>query len=209
MEQYKLPLQAAEAEFTEKKSRFIGNITPVSSEEEARSFLDTIRVRYRDANHNVYAYRIKENNICRSSDDGEPSGTAGMPLLNTFLKQDVYDFCCVATRYFGGILLGAGGLIRAYARCGSVALEASGAGAMRELTLCSVVLPYSLYEVIKRLLLAGRVVLIDEDFGAEVVIKFSLPSEDLPDLQKKVTELTAGSVLVGIEGTRLSVFPLT
>jgi len=190
-------------EFTEKKSRFISNIAPVSSEEEARSFLESMRSKYRDANHNVDAYRIKENNICRFSDDGEPSGTAGMPLLEAFLKQDVYDFCCVATRYFGGILLGAGGLVRAYARCGAAALEASGVGLMRELTICSVTMPYSLYEVVKRLLVACGVDITNEDFGAEVVLGFSLPSGDLPALQKGVTELTAGSVYINIEGTKM------
>jgi len=201
MEQYKLPLRAARSEFTEKKSRFISNISPVSSEEEARAFLDSIRGAHRDANHNVYAYRIKENNICRYSDDGEPSGTAGMPLLDAFLKRDIHDFCCVATRYFGGILLGAGGLVRAYSRCGAAALEASGVGVMRELTLCSATMPYSLYEVVKRLLSACGADISNEDFGADVTLRFSLPSECLPELQKKITELTAGSVRIAVEGT--------
>ena len=208
MEQYKLPLLAAEAEFTEKKSRFIGSVAPISSEAEARRFLESVRAKHRDANHNVYAYRVRENNICRFSDDGEPSGTAGMPLLDTFLKQEVHDFCCVATRYFGGILLGAGGLVRAYARCGAIALEASGVGLMRELALCSTTMPYSLYEVVKRLLLAGGADVANEDFGAEVVIRFSLPAEDLEALQKKVIELTAGSVRIVAEGARMGVFKL-
>jgi len=205
MEQYKLPLRAAEAEFTEKKSRFIGSVAPVSSESEARRFLDSVRSRHRGANHNVYAYRVRENNICRFSDDGEPSGTAGMPLLDTFLKQDVHDFCCVATRYFGGILLGAGGLVRAYARCGALALEASGVGVMRELALCSAAMQYPLYEAVKRLLLSGGAEIANEDFGAGVAIRFSLPAEDLGALQEKVTELTAGSVRVEVEGARMSV----
>ena len=205
MSPYKLPLRAAQAEFTEKKSRFIGNISPVSSEGEALSFLRSIREKHREASHNVYAYRIKENNICRHSDDGEPSGTAGMPLLDGFLKQDVFDFCCVATRYYGGIMLGAGGLIRAYSRCGSIVLEASGIGFMREFTLCSVTLPYTLYESIKRLLDACGADIASEEFNAEVVLRFSLVSEDLPGLGSKMTELTAGSVTVTKEGTRLGV----
>jgi len=205
MEEYKLPLRAAESEFSEKKSRFICNISPVSSEEGARFFLDSIRAKYRDANHNVYTYRLRENNICRFSDDGEPSGTAGMPLLDTFLKQDVYDFCCVATRYFGGILLGAGGLVRAYARCGAVALETAGVGFMRELTLCSVTLPYSLFDAIKRLLSACGAVMLSEDFGAEVKLSFSLLTQDFYGLQQKVTESTAGTVAVISEGTRMGV----
>ena len=196
IEPYKLPLRAAEAEFTEKKSRFISNISPVSAEAEALEFLRSIREKHRDANHNVYAYRIKHGGICRHSDDGEPSGTAGMPLLDVFIKQDIHDFCCVATRYFGGIMLGAGGLIRAYARCGVVALEASGVGHMREVTLCSLSLPYTLYEPVKRLLGACDAEITFEDFGTDVQLKFSVATEDLPALQLKVIDMTAGTVSI-------------
>jgi len=204
MEPYKLPLRAACAEFTEKKSRFISHITPVSSGEEALAFLRSIREKHREATHNVYAYRIKNNNICRYSDDGEPSGTAGMPLLEAFLRQDIYDFCCVATRYFGGVLLGAGGLVRAYARCGAIALEASGVGLMREIAMCSMSLPYSLYENMKRLLIACGAGNINEDFGADVLLKFTLPSEELPPLEKKVTEMTAGTVRINVESKQMA-----
>ena len=204
MQQYKLPLRAAVAEFTEKKSRFISHIKPAPTEEEALAFLRSIREKHREANHNVYAYRIKNNNICRYSDDGEPSGTAGMPLLEAFLRQDIYDFCCVATRYFGGTLLGAGGLVRAYARCGAIALDASGIGFMREITLCAATFPYPLYENIKRLLAAGGADNIIEDFGAEVTVKFTLPSEEVTALEKKVTELTAGRVDIIVEGKRMA-----
>ena len=131
-----------------------------------------------------------------------------MPLLEAFLKQEVYDFCCVATRYFGGILLGAGGLVRAYARCGAAALEAAGVGLMRELTICSITMPYSMYEVVKRQLVASGTDISNEDFGAEVVLGFSLPSGDLPALQKGVTELTAGSVKISIKGTKMGVMSL-
>ena len=201
MEPYKLPLRPANAEFTEKKSRFISHITPVSSEDEALAFLRSIRGKHREASHNVYAYRIKNNNICRYSDDGEPSGTAGMPLLEAFLRQDIYDFCCVATRYFGGVLLGTGGLVRAYARSGAIALEASGVGFMREITMCSMALQYSLYENIRRLLGACGVRNVNEDFGAEVMLRFSVPSGELAALEKSVTEMTAGTVRVNVEGS--------
>ena len=201
--QYKLPLYAAIAEFTEKKSRFISSISPVSSEEEALSFLGSIRGKHREATHNVYAYRIKNNGICRFSDDGEPSGTAGKPLLEAFIKQDIYDFCCVATRYFGGVMLGAGGLVRAYARCSTAALEASGIGVVREIVFCAATMPYSLYEVVKRLLLACNAVISAENFGAEVVLKFSLPMEDLPALQKSLAESTAGSVQIDVEALQM------
>ena len=208
MEQYKLPGIAAEAEFTEKKSRFIGYLTPISSESDALSCLRSVRERHREATHNVYAYRLKEGGICRHSDDGEPSGTAGMPLLDVFIKQDIYDFCCVATRYFGGVLLGAGGLVRAYSRCGALALEASGIGIMREMALCSITMAYARYEPVKRLICSHGAELSSEDFGVEVDLKFSLPAEDLPPLQMKITELTAGELEIHVEGTRYASPPV-
>ena len=211
MEPYKLPLCAAEAEFTEKKSRFIGHITPASSENEALTFLRSIRERRREATHNVYAYRIigradsrVDGGVCRHSDDGEPSGTAGMPLLDVFIKQGVYDFCCVATRYFGGVKLGAGGLVRAYARCGALALEASGIGVMSKITLCATTLPYAVYEPLKRLMSLFGAEVISEDFEALVELKFSLLSENLPAFQSRFIELTAGKSIINIEGTRMS-----
>jgi len=204
MQPYKLPLCAATSEFTEKKSRFISSISPVSSEGEALAFLRSIREKHREAAHNVYAYRVKHNNICRYSDDGEPSGTAGMPLLEAFMRQDVYDFCCVATRYFGGVLLGAGGLVRAYARSGSSALEASGVGLMREIATCSTSLHYSQYENVKRLLGSSGADIIAEDFGAVVSLRFTLPPEDLPPLEKKVKELTSGTARIKVESTNMA-----
>jgi len=200
---YKRILYTAETEFTEKKSRFISNITPVSSEEEALFFLRGIREKHREANHNVYAYRINNGNICRHSDDGEPSGTAGMPLLNVFLRQDVYDFCCVATRYFGGVLLGAGGLVRAYARCGADALEMAGIGLMCEIALCTVTMPYTLYETVKRFLTGSGTNITAEEFGAEVLLGFTIQIEEVPGLQNALTQLTAGTVKAEVTGTRM------
>jgi len=190
------PLLAAQAEFTEKRSRFIGQLTPVSSEEEALSFLDERRKKHREATHNVYAYRLKDGGVCRHSDDGEPSGTAGIPLLNGFVQRHIYDFCCVATRYHGGIMLGAGGLVRAYARCGVVALEASGVGAIRETVRCAATLSYMQYEPVKRLLALCGADISSEDFGTEVALKFVLPAEELPELQSKINTLTAGTVTI-------------
>jgi len=209
MEMYKLPLRPAISEFTERKSRFISHIAPVSSEEEALAYLNSIRAKHREATHNVFAYKIKNNGVCRFSDDGEPSGTAGLPLLEVFQKRDIYDFCCVATRYFGGVLLGAGGLLRAYARCGAVALEASGIGEMREVLLCSAVMPYAVYEQIKRLLTSFGAAIESEDFGAEVALKFSLPPENLPGLSKSIAESTSGAVLINIEGKTTGVFNIS
>ena len=205
MDPYKLPLNSAKAEFIEKKSRFIGHIARVSSAEEALEFLRVIRIEHKDANHNVYAYRIKEGGICRHSDDGEPSGTAGMPLLDVFLKQDIYDFCCVGTRYFGGIMLGGGGLIRAYSRTASIALEAAGIGIMREVTACRVEMPYSAYESIKRLIAASGAQIVAEKFEVNVGMDISLPVEGVAGLSAKITELTANSVRLEVLGSSYQV----
>ena len=198
MNSYKLPLQVAQAEFTEKRSRFIAYITPIASENEAIEFLQSIRKMHREATHNVYAYRLYENSIMRHSDEGEPSGTAGMPLLDVFIKQDIFDFCCVATRYFGGVQLGSGGLVRAYSRCGVIALEASGIGIMQEMADCELSIPYGSYEPLKRLLLAHGAEITSEDFGLEVKLLFTIPKQDLADLQAQVTEQTSGEHEVGI-----------
>ena len=206
MNSYKLPLNNAKAEFIEKKSRFIGHIARVSSAEEALEFLQLIRKEYSDANHNVYAYRIKDGGACRHSDDGEPSGTAGMPLLDVFLKQDIYDFCCVATRYFGGVMLGAGGLIRAYSRCGALALEASGIGIMRQVAACKTVIPYALYEQVKRLFGTNGAQIISEKFEVNVEIGILIPAEDVPALQFKFIQLTSDSVKLQVEETSYQIF---
>ncbi|MCL2365596.1 MAG: IMPACT family protein [Oscillospiraceae bacterium] len=206
MEHYKIPLRAAEAEFVEKKSRFICYVSPASTEGEALAFLDSIRKKHRDANHNVFAYRIKSGNICRFSDDGEPSGTAGMPLLEAFQRQGIFDFCAVATRYFGGIALGGGGLVRAYARCGTMGLEASSIGLMRKLALCKAIISYPLYETIKRLLHSKGIEITNEDFGAQIVVNFILPAEDFSCLQKDVFEKTAGSVAIATVHTKMGIY---
>ena len=110
---YKTVRRAAQDEFTEKRSRFIGYCAPVSTEAEATAFIEQLRRRHWDARHNVYAYSLREGNIRRYSDDGEPSGTAGMPVLDVIVKNGVCDVCVVVTRYFGGVLLGTGGVVRA------------------------------------------------------------------------------------------------
>ena len=206
MNRYKLPISRAETSFIEKKSRFISNITPISSEEQAIAFIDEIRSKYKDASHNVFAYRIKSNNVTRFNDDGEPSGTAGMPLLDVFVKQDIYDFCAVATRYYGGIMLGAGGLVRAYSRCGSIGLDASGIGIMQKLAKCLVAVPYSLFEVVRREIIASGAKISEEDFGADIVLSIILPYEDTQTLKLRLSELSAGSVEPDIEEIVMGVF---
>ena len=124
MNEYFVPASDASAEFIERKSRFIGTIWKVETEEEALAHIKEMNEKHRDATHNVYAYIIKENNIMRYSDNGEPQGTAGMPTLEVLRREGITNVLCVVTRYFGGILLGAGGLVRAYAHSAKIALTA-------------------------------------------------------------------------------------
>ena len=132
MAEYKTVREFAFDEFVEKKSRFIGHIAPVSTEEEAIAFINEMRAKYRDATHNVYAYSLRENQIKRASDDGEPQGTGGVPVLNVLNGNGLVDVCCVVTRYFGGTLLGVGGLVRAYAEGAKIAVAAADIKIMAE-----------------------------------------------------------------------------
>lgn len=123
--EYKTVKKADVAEIVEKKSRFISHVTPVSKESDAISFINSLKSKHWDASHNVYAYVLKDNNIQRYSDDGEPSGTAGIPTLDVIRKEGLIDVCIVTTRYFGGTLLGAGGLVRAYTKCAKCGIDAA------------------------------------------------------------------------------------
>ena len=124
MTEYKTIKEASSDEFIVKKSRFIGYVKPVKTQEEALEFINEIKTKHWDATHNVHAYCLREGGIRRFSDDGEPQGTAGIPSLDVLLKEEVVDCCVVVTRYFGGIMLGAGGLVRAYSHGAKIALDA-------------------------------------------------------------------------------------
>ena len=138
MAQYKTVLQEAQDDFVEKRSRFIGYVRPVSTEAEALAFIAEKKSKHWDASHNVYAYILRDGGVMRYSDDGEPQGTAGIPVLDVLQKSGVTDVVVVATRYFGGILLGGGGLVRAYSHTASIALQAAGIVTMRECLMLEV-----------------------------------------------------------------------
>lgn len=194
MESYIVPFQEAETEMIEKRSRFIGHIWRVESEEEARMHIESTKKKYHDARHNCWCYVIREGNILRYSDDGEPQGTAGQPMLNVFQREEVTNVCCVVTRYFGGILLGAGGLTRAYGGTAKLALNEAGISRMRLWASLAVPCSYSLYERMRLLVEQCGGVITDTDFGTDVVITVTLPAEDVDAFSAQVTELTAGSV---------------
>ena len=181
-------------EFIEKRSRFIGYCKPVKTEEDATAFINEIRAKHWDARHNVYAYSLREGNLRRYSDDGEPSGTAGMPVLDVITKNEVYDVCVVVTRYFGGILLGKGGLVRAYAQGAKLALEAGQVIKMQSCLLCSLGCSYNQYGKVSAAVIDAGALIDDTLYEADVVIKFHMPSELLPSLNKKLADISAGEV---------------
>ena len=195
MERFLTPFGCGEAETVEKRSRFIARVWPVEAESEALARIKEMREKHWDATHNVYAYILRENNVMRYSDDGEPGGTSGMPTLNVFRGEGIVNVCCVVTRYFGGVLLGTGGLVRAYSAAAKAGLEAAGVQEMAlwrgKLLSCA----YGQYERIRRLLEESGAVVENTDFGADVVIEALLRADCADDFDRKLTELTAGTVV--------------
>ena len=189
----KIPFSAAQSEFTEKRSRFIGQVWPVSSEEEAQERIRSAKKKYHDARHNCWCY-ILGDTVLRYSDDGEPQGTAGQPMLNVFQREGVGNVCCVVTRYFGGILLGAGGLTRAYSRGARDALCAAGAAVMGAWARLRIPCTYPLFERLKLEIEGCGGVIDDVAYGADVTLSVSLPAERTAALQARLTELSAGSI---------------
>lgn len=190
--EYKTVEKESCAEFTEKKSRFIGYVKPVSTQEEAEDFIAAVRSKNREATHNVPAFVLSCNHIQRCSDDGEPSGTAGIPVLDAILKSEVKDVCVVVTRYFGGILLGAGGLVRAYSHASSIALEAGGIITMAPCAVLYVETDYSLYEKVRVMLEDAGANIEDCIFADRVKIILSIRESLCDALSDKLTELSNG-----------------
>ena len=191
---YIVPFGEGEDEYVEKRSRFIGHVWRVESEAEAKARIEETRKRHYDARHNCWCYVIREGNILRYSDDGEPQGTGGQPMLNVFLREEVQNVCCVVTRYFGGILLGAGGLTRAYGGTAKLALNKAGLSRMQLWSTLEVPCSYSLYERMRLLVEEAGGTVADTDFGADVVLTVELPTGLVEEFTAKVTELSAGSI---------------
>ncbi len=177
-------------EFVEKRSRFIGYVRPVSNQEDANAFVDSIKSKHWDATHNVYAYVLKENNIRRFSDDGEPSGTAGMPVLDVILKNDIVDVCVVVTRYFGGVLLGAGGLVRAYSHASKLAVESGNIITMAPCKIMNACIDYSFYDRFCLLLADFGAKVRDTVFAESVTVEFTVKCEKAMLLKEKLADLS-------------------
>lgn len=185
--------EAAEASFIEKRSEFIGYIAPVKTDEEAVNFINTIKAKHRKAKHNVYAYILRKDNISRYSDDGEPQGTAGVPVLDVLQKRGLTDICVVVTRYFGGILLGGGGLVRAYSHAASLACDAAHTMDMclcHRLKICT---DYGMYGKLTYILPNFETITVNSDFADSVTLELLVLSEKLSALISEITEITNGS----------------
>ncbi len=182
--------------FIEKKSEFIGYISPVKTNQEAVDFINEIKSQNRKAKHNVYAYILRDNNITRYSDDGEPQGTAGMPVLDVLQKENLTDVCVVVTRYFGGILLGGGGLVRAYSHACKLAVDASVKMEMHECFEVTLKFDYSLYGKIEYSLPEFEIKMLSDEFADNITLKILVKADMLDKLEEKLTDITNGKILI-------------
>ena len=193
---YKTVLENASDEFVEKRSRFIGYCKPVKTEQEAIDFINEKRSEHWNATHNVYAYSLREGNIKRYSDDGEPSGTAGMPVLDVIVKNEIFDVVVVVTRYFGGVLLGTGGLVRAYSHGSKIAVEAAKPAIMQNCLVCEARCAYNQYGKVSSLIIGVGAAVDDTVYESDVLVKFHIKPDLLGTLNKKLADATSGEVTV-------------
>ena len=207
MEEYLVPTGYGEDEFIEKKSRFIGRVWLVETEEEALEKIAEMKKQHYDASHNCWAYIIKDGAM-RFSDDGEPGGTAGNPMMQVLQRENLYNIVCVVTRYFGGVLLGAGGLVRAYTKGAKIAIDAAGKSMKRVWTILYVPCPYNFYERVKLETEAFGGVIRDTNFGAEVELEILVAAPQTQAFLEKLTDMTAGTVEAMEVGQEYRAFPV-
>ncbi|MBQ9460922.1 MAG: YigZ family protein [Clostridia bacterium] len=194
MQSYRTVEFEAKDEFIEQRSRFIGYVKPVTTEDEALAFISEKRQKHWDATHNVYAYSLRQGQLRRYSDDGEPHGTAGMPVLDVILKSEVTDVAVVVTRYFGGILLGTGGLVRAYTKGARIALDAGGIITLESCAVAGLQCDYSRYGKIAALIPSAGGIIDDTAFTDCVNISYHIPKDNFESFRKQLTDLTGGAV---------------
>ena len=207
MEEYLVPTGYGEDEFIEKKSRFIGRVWLVESEEEALEKIADMKKQHYDASHNCWAYIIKDGAM-RFSDDGEPGGTAGNPMMQVLQREQLYNIVCVVTRYFGGVLLGAGGLVRAYTKGAKIAIDAAGKSIKRVWTVLYVPCPYNFYERVKLETEAFGGIIRETTFGAEVELEILIAAPETQAFLEKLTDMTAGTVEAMEIGQEYRAFPV-
>ena len=207
MDSYRIPTKSGASEYVDKRSRFLGLVQPVGSEDEARAVIAACKKQYHDARHNCWCYLLRDGTE-RYSDDGEPQGTAGIPMLEVFRRAGVTNAVCVVTRYFGGILLGTGGLLRAYTKSAKDALDAAGVSAVRRWVSVALPCSYALLERVKAAVAATDGVVSDLEYGADVVLRALLPEECAEPFRTQVRDLSAGAVEVTVTGEALRAVPV-
>ena len=200
MEEYLVPSGEGIDEHTEKRSRFIGHIWRTDTEEEALAAIRATRESMWDARHHVYAYIIR-GGAMRYSDDGEPQGTGGMPVLDVLRRQELQNVCCVVTRYFGGILLGTGGLVRAYSKAAVMAVDAAGISIMRRWQRFGIPCPYPLFERVKLEVEAHEGQIASAEYGAQVDMTVRIPMAKADAFRVRLTDLSSGKLIPSDTGT--------
>lgn len=193
---YKSISSESKIEFIEKKSKFIGYIKPITSEESAIEFIDEIKEKHWDATHNVYAYTLLENQKSRYSDDGEPHGTAGLPVLDVLVKNELLNVVVVVTRYFGGTLLGTGGLVRAYSHAALMAVKSAGVSIFKNCCKFKIICDYNFYGQITRAVFDNDGNIDDTVYTNKTEIFFHIPKEKVENFVKNVEKIMSGNVKI-------------
>ncbi|MGM9594918.1 MAG: YigZ family protein [Oscillospiraceae bacterium] len=199
MSEYFIPAGAGEAEFVEKRSSFLGHVRYVETEDEAKAFVTEMKKKFYDARHNCWCYIIKDGAV-RYSDDGEPQGTAGIPMLEVLKREGVTNVVCVVTRYFGGVLLGTGGLLRAYTKSAKDALNAAGICVVRRWVKAEIACSYAMLERLKTECTAIGGVVADIEYSADVCLKLLLPEDKADAFAQRTADVTAGASELEITG---------
>ncbi len=208
MSVFLVPAGTGESEYTEKRSRFLGHVSPAGSEEEARAFIADVKKTHYDARHNCWCYIIRGGPE-RYGDDGEPQGTAGLPMLEVFRREGVENAVCVVTRYFGGVLLGAGGLLRAYTKSAKAALDDAGIAEIRPWVTAELSCSYAMAEPLKTELCSRGCIIEDTDYGAQVTVRLLIPKELTDAVSARVFDMSRGAVTVAVTGETGRAVPLS
>ena len=206
MESYLTVFGENTSEYVEKRSRFIANLRHCETEQEATDFINEMRSKYWDARHNVFAYSVAGGSLCRFSDDGEPHGTAGKPMLDVILGSQIKNIAVVVTRYFGGVLLGTGGLVRAYSKSVQDVLQKSEVFVMLPCTACEIECNYSDHAKLLNLMENFEANITNTDFTDKIKVEFSLKSERVEDFLKKLCEAFSATLKLEEIGTKLTPF---
>ena len=202
MTTYLVPAGFGSGEYEEKRSRFIGKIWPVETEAEALAHIAAVRKEHYDARHTCFAYIIRDGGVVRYGDDGEPQGTAGQPILAVLNGAELQNVCCTVTRYFGGVLLGTGGLVRAYTAAAKAALENAGISQMAQWRCVTLRCAYNQFDRVKRLLEEQEAVTENVDYGADIVISALVREDRAATFETALRELSAGSITAEQTGER-------